>query len=122
MIESTFAFTPGGGGGNSYRFAEAMYAGAIPVVTADLLLAFTPEVNWDSCVIRVSESKIVSLPFILSSIPHEEIIKRRLACAKIRKVVFGDEQKLMMASMYSFSLKIWANRISSRSKLSKDVI
>ena len=45
LLHSTFAFTPGGGGPHSYRFTEALLAGAIPVVTNDLLLPFEPEVR-----------------------------------------------------------------------------
>ena len=57
LLNSTFVFAPGGGGPHSYRFAEVLAAGAVPVTTADLLLPFEPEVSWDECVVRVAEAR-----------------------------------------------------------------
>jgi hypothetical protein len=43
MLNATFAFTPGGGSVNSFRFAEALGLGAIPVVTSEFLPLLAPE-------------------------------------------------------------------------------
>jgi hypothetical protein len=65
LLNSTFVFAPGGSGVNTYRFGEALSAGAIPVVTPDFVPPLVPELDWSPCLVVVSESRIVDLPRIL---------------------------------------------------------
>ena len=80
LQNSTFVFAAGGCGSHSYRFAEILGLGAIPVTTADQLLPFDSELDWDRCVVRVSETRLLELPDILGQIGVEEIRSRRRAC------------------------------------------
>jgi hypothetical protein len=83
MVNSTFAFCPGGSHVTSYRFTEVLSAGAIPVLLPEIVTPFFPEVDWSSCVIRVSQARIVDLPRVLRAIPPEEIRKRQLQCDQL---------------------------------------
>lgn len=59
MLRNTsFLFAGGGQGSHSYRLVEILTFGGIPVVTADQLMPFEPEVSWDACVVRVAETDL----------------------------------------------------------------
>ena len=87
LLNSTFAFTPGGGGPHSYRFAEALSFGTIPVVTTDLILPFEPDVDWGGCVVRVSERSLVVMHHILRRIDDAEVLARQRECARLFHMV-----------------------------------
>jgi hypothetical protein len=112
LLDSTFVFAPGGGGGHSYRFAEALVAGAVPVVTTDLVLPFEHELPWDACVVRVSEAAIVTLPQRLRQISDAEVLRRREACGRIRNLIFGDGQAVSVhRHQFTYALRVWALRM-----------
>lgn len=86
LLDSTFGFAPGGGGPYSYRFLEVLAAGAVPVVTEDLVLPFNDVLPWEECVVRVSWAELRGLGRVLRALapPRSRALRRRLdACMQI---------------------------------------
>eukprot|EP00536_Pseudo-nitzschia_multiseries_P007708 jgi/Psemu1/240496/estExt_Genewise1.C_1840001 len=83
MVNSTFAFCPGGSHVTSFRFTEILSAGAIPVLLPEIVTPFYPELDWSGCVIRVSQARIVDLPRRLRAIPPEEVRERQVQCRRL---------------------------------------
>jgi hypothetical protein len=79
LTSSTFVFCPGGKSPGSWRFGEALAMGAIPVVTTDFLAPFSLG-NWDRCLVRINEGRIVDLPRLMRLLPPETIRTRQAAC------------------------------------------
>lgn len=118
LMDSTFAFCPGGGATQSFRFTEALGLGAIPVVTPDVLPPFAYDLDWSGCMVRVSAARIVDLPRILRSISKEEIQQRQHRCQELFEKTVGwmevgnDKWKIdTRRTMFMASLKTWAWRI-----------
>ncbi|KAG7371724.1 exostosin family protein [Nitzschia inconspicua] len=83
MMDTTFAFCPGGSHASSFRFTEVLSTGSIPVIMPEVVPPFSPELDWSRCVIRVSQARIVDLPRLLRSIPREEVISRQNECQRL---------------------------------------
>jgi hypothetical protein len=120
LTNSTFAFCPGGGATQSFRFTEALGLGAIPVTTPDLLPPFAYDLDWSGCVVQVSEARIVDLPRILRQIPRKEILQRQQRCQELFKITVGwipdphvpNEWKIDVdRTLFMTSLKVWKWRI-----------
>jgi len=90
MTKSKFAGTPKGDNLFSYRFTEAMSAGAIPVVHADnWALPFSSKlIDWSKCVVVIPEAQVNETISILFGISDGE------RCA-MRKCVLNTYQKYM---------------------------
>jgi len=88
LRRSSFVFAPGGAGPYTFRLIEAMAAGAVPVVTADMLLPFegTVGLEWDTCAVRLSYAELRELRATLLAIapPGFTAFRNRLvACRAI---------------------------------------
>jgi len=79
LFRSRFALCPSGVSLITYRFTEALCAGAIPVVIADNLV-LPPGVDWKKCIIHVNERDVGKLDKIIRSIPKEREDAMRQAC------------------------------------------
>lgn len=128
LLQSTFVFAPGGGAPTSYRFAELLAAGAIPVVTADLMLPFHSEVDWAPCAVTVSEARIVDLPRLLRAVPNEEVERRRAACSRLFESVIGEKQledgswgSDKGKTLFKTAMKVWHVRIVNALKVAQDL-
>jgi hypothetical protein len=74
LINSTFALIAPGITPNSYRLAEALSYGVIPVIASDfLVLPYRRLLDWPSFSIRVSESELLTLPKLLRSVPSDVV-------------------------------------------------
>mmetsp|Transcript_3286 Transcript_3286/g.8483 ORF Transcript_3286/g.8483 Transcript_3286/m.8483 type:complete len:408 (-) Transcript_3286:127-1350(-) len=129
LLNSTFVFAPGGGSVSSYRFTEALSAGAIPVVTSEYLPPFYPEVNWSSCLVRVSEARVVDLPRLLRKISPSEIKRRQASCASLFLSVVGEERKGNDywgedngKTQFVTAMKIWSMRIKMAKERESTII
>jgi hypothetical protein len=97
LLNTEFAFAPGGGGSNSFRFAEAMIAGAIPVVMTDQApLPFAPEADWSRCAVKVHGTRIVQLGTVLPML-RPDLPKRRQACAELFNRTIGENDAVSWA-------------------------
>jgi hypothetical protein len=127
LKESKFTFCPGGSASASYRFAEVLMMGSIPVVTSDFVEPFAPDIDWSGCLVRISFARIVDLPRLLrESFDDEAIEKRRTQCLKLFRATIGsykhyddDEKKETMWSIdygqqqFEMSMRVWAKRIKA---------
>ena len=118
MMNSKFVFCPGGGGVHSYRFTEALSAGAIPVVTPELLPPFFPEMDWSGCLVRVSEEDIIDLPRRLRLFSSNEIRRRQLECASLFQSAIGQKWEDPVwgtdhgKKAFETTMKVWHSRVS----------
>ena len=73
MLHSEFALIIRGNGLYSYRLAEAIAAGAIPVIVADhYVLPFQSFLNWKDFAVLIPEHEMLDIPNILKSISKEQ--------------------------------------------------
>ena len=78
LANSIFAFVPRGDALFSYRLAEAMSFGCIPIIVSDgWVLPFDRIVSWEHLGLRVHADAIPHLPDILSSFTAEEVVSRQ---------------------------------------------
>jgi hypothetical protein len=74
MINSIFALCPRGVGSTSYRFAESMQFGCIPVyISDDFSLPFQKQIDWKSCCLLITPDKLQTLYEKLRKIPGSQI-------------------------------------------------
>jgi len=86
LIKSSFAAAPRGDSPFSYRFAEILSAGAIPVIHSDgWVLPFHPKwLNWElECAVVVPEQRINETITILRAMSAAERCLRRKRCYEI---------------------------------------
>ncbi len=119
MVNSTFAFCPGGSHVTSFRFTEVLSAGAIPVLLPEIVTPFYPEVDWSECVIRVSQTRIIDLPRVLRAIPPEEIRNRQLQCQRLYQTFLQARESegkkdSTTAGYLGAALKIWRLRLEKQ--------
>lgn len=78
LRETQFAFCPRGNGLMSYRLAEAVLAGAIPVIIGDgAILPFDDLLDWRSVAVVLSESQVPNAIEILRSLSQQEVLTMR---------------------------------------------
>lgn len=79
LLSSKFAGVPKGDELFSYRFTEAMSAGAIPVVHADdWVLPFSKKlIHWEKCAVRIPEAQVNDTISILSRITAKQRCEMR---------------------------------------------
>ena len=91
MLSSVFSAAPAGNGLHSYRLAEAIFLGAIPVIVDDkLILPFCSVLDWREFSVRVASSQVSRLPSILREMDPARVarMQRRLAEVKRRYFLF----------------------------------
>lgn len=91
MLSSRFAAAPAGNGLHSYRLAEAIFMGAIPVIVDDkLILPFCSIIDWQAFSVRIRPHQISELPRILREIGPAQLerMQHRLAEVKNRYFLF----------------------------------
>merc|ERR1712194_42254 len=84
LVMSNFVLCTGSGGPYSWNLLEALAAGAVPVVTQDMILPWEDhDLDWNTCVVRVNEQELYSLPHVLSIIVapgSREYTKKQAGC------------------------------------------
>jgi hypothetical protein len=115
LARSDFGFAPGGTGPYTYRLMETLAAGAVPVVTLDMLLPFEGVLDeWERCVIRVSYAELRELraTLLLIAPPGSDAFRARLAaCRALWEAHFvGGEPARRSADAYrnSTARTFWA--------------
>jgi Exostosin family len=85
LQKSSFAATPRGDNLFSYRFTEALSAGAVPVVHADSWrLPFHPKlVDWSKCAVVIPERQYNQTLDILRRISRDERCRMRQYCYEV---------------------------------------
>ena len=83
LSRSRFSLCPRGTGPSTIRFWESLQAGAIPVLVADAMaLPKIEGINWDDCIVRVSERNVSSVDRIIRAIPPEKEMQLRENCLR----------------------------------------
>ena len=85
LYRSIFTLCPAGYGRWTYRLAESLAAGSIPVIISDgYILPHQNQIKWDNICLRVSEDNICNLKEIIMSKKEEEIqsMQYEISCAK----------------------------------------
>lgn len=81
LSDSVFALCPAGAGPNTLRLWEALAVGSVPVLLGPAPQfpkgGSLPEIDWNSIVLHVEDSRLHELPSILSSIPTDEVRRRQ---------------------------------------------
>lgn len=74
MAKSKYCVVPRGDSPSSKRFYDAVVYGCIPIIIADnFSLSFDKtQVNWDNCVLRIKESEVDTLPYVVGNITESE--------------------------------------------------
>ena len=74
MAQSKYCIVPHGDTPSSKRFYDSVIYGCIPVIISDGYdLPFDKtQVNWDKCVIRIPESEVDTLPYVIGNITESE--------------------------------------------------
>jgi len=84
LSQSLFSLCPGGAGPNTLRLWESLGTGTIPVVISDLYEPpqrfcvsnnMSSKLMWEDACITIKEKHLNSLPQLLASIPHSNLIK-----------------------------------------------
>lgn len=119
LLNSTFFFCPGGGGVNSFRFPEVLLAGGIPIVTSDFLPPFHPDIDWSTCIIQVSEARVVDIPRMVRDISKEEVKKRQRRCADLVDAVFSNPPDVRQH--FAVAMKVWNVRVKSAMKRKREL-
>ena len=89
MLSSTFSVAPAGNGYHSFRLAEAIFFGSIPVIVDDqITLPFCGALDWRRFSVRISEAQIGQLPAILRAIPPERIRQMQARLAEVKHKYF----------------------------------
>ena len=119
MVNSTFAFCPGGSHVTSFRFTEVLSTGSIPVLLPEIVTPFYPELDWSGCVLRVSQARIVDLPRILRAISKDEIRARQTECWRLYQLIRERNVDTKKSSkigqgFLSTALKVWMVRIEKQ--------
>lgn len=85
LANTVFGAVPRGDNKFSYRFAEVLSAGAIPVVLADdWLFPFRPEaVNWNQCAVIIPENRANQTLEILAGISQVKRCRMRRRCYRL---------------------------------------
>lgn len=87
MLTSTFSAAPAGNGLHSYRLAEAIFLGSIPVIIdTKIVLPFCSVLDWREFSVRVTPDELPRLEQKLRAIPPDRIaaMQRRLLEVKQR--------------------------------------
>jgi hypothetical protein len=108
MVNATFGFCPGGSHVTSFRFTEVLSVGGIPVVPPEVVVPFSPELDWSHCVVRTSVARLVDLPRILRSMPQKEVRARQVECQRLYKWIQNQPGRAMELTT---TLKVWVVRI-----------
>jgi hypothetical protein len=106
LQNSSFAFVPRGDRLFSYRLAEVMSFGCIPVILSDgWVLPFDRTMAWEELGLRVHADDIPALPEILHSFTKEEIMERRI------KVISTYQSRLSSLTAIISSLMVEAEML-----------
>lgn len=100
LSNSIFAFVPRGDALFSYRLAEVMSFGCIPIVLSDgWVLPFDRILSWERLALRVHADAIPHLPDILSRVASEDIVSRQERVLSAYERRFADVDAVLSGLM-----------------------
>ena len=108
MLSSVFSAAPAGNGLHSYRLAESIFLGAIPVIVDEkLVLPYCSVLDWSRFSVRVKRAQVPELPAILRAIPPAKVaaMQRRLAEVKERYFLYPFSTALALVRLRAARLR-----------------
>ena len=106
LMNSTFALVPAGRQPASYRFTEALSAGAIPVLIADnYVKPFDSIIPWYTCLLQFPTTEMHRIVKTLRSMPDEEKLKRQRNCLQIYENYLKDNETLLRSTIRSLKAR-----------------
>ncbi|CAI5982333.1 unnamed protein product [Closterium sp. NIES-64] len=100
LMNSSFALVPAGRQASTYRFIEALTAGAIPVVVADnWKLPFDDIIPWHRCLLLFPTHLLSRIEPTLRAITPQAAEKRRQRCVSIFEEYLASDDILMRSAM-----------------------
>ena len=89
MLTSVFSVAPAGNGLHSFRLAEAIFFGSIPVIVDDqILLPFCQVLDWRRFSVRIRSEQIPQLAQILKAIPPAKVAEMQARLAEVKHRYF----------------------------------
>lgn len=90
LMNSTFGLVPAGRSPGTYRLAEVMGAGVIPVIVArDIVLPFREQFDWPSFSFVFSPDQVGSMVATLRGIPHKKLEEMQVGHGIETKNAYG---------------------------------
>lgn len=100
LMNTTFALVPAGIQPASYRFIEALSAGAIPVLIADnYVKPFDTLIQWYKCLLQFPTTEMQRIVATLQAMKEEEILRRQQYCMAIYNEYLKDDETLLQSSV-----------------------
>ncbi len=101
LARSRFSLCPRGTGPSSIRFWESLQAGAIPVLIADaMVLPEIEGINWNDCIVRISEGKVSFIDRIVRAISLEKEAQMRENCLHVFALICEGENFVQVIRDY----------------------
>lgn len=89
MLSSLFSAAPAGNGLHSFRLAEAIFLGSIPVIVdGKLVLPFCNVLDWQAFSVRIKPAQVGDLPRLLRAIPPEKVQRMQQRLAEVKRKYF----------------------------------
>ncbi|MCO5606533.1 hypothetical protein L7F22_060721 [Adiantum nelumboides] len=100
LMNTTFGLTPAGRQSSSYRFAEMLSAGAVPVLIADnYVKPFDTLVQWHKCIVQFPSTEMHRILKSLRAMKREEVERRQKYCLEVYNRWFSSDGALLEASI-----------------------
>lgn len=100
LMNSTFGLAPAGIQPNSYRFAEILSAGTIPVLVADnYVKPYDTLVQWHRCILQFPSTEMHRIVPAVRGMKRKQVERRQHYCLQVYKKMFASEEKLLGAAM-----------------------
>ena len=108
LAEAAFGLVLPGITPMSYRLAETMAAGTVPVIVSDyMVLPFAGVLDWRRLAVRVPEGDIRSVPAVLRSLSQERVAAMRAAVADAYERCFASPGKIALCSIDQLEAQLY---------------
>ena len=98
----------------SYRLAETMAAGAVPVIVSDfMVLPFTSHLNWTSLALRVPEALLLRVPDMLRALDASTVSNMRAAVAVAYSRCFATPGAIALCALEELERRALAGSFDS---------
>lgn len=126
ILDTDYAIVPRGDERWSFRFLEAIGAGAVPVIVADgLTLPLAHLIDWENIVVRIPEAAVLQMKDFRDFLPWlptgAELRVRYEAVRQLNARYFADGDTLVWAFKFAITRYIetgqrfkWRNRVENK--------
>ncbi|KAH7433069.1 hypothetical protein KP509_07G053500 [Ceratopteris richardii] len=102
LMNSTFGLAPAGRQPSSYRFAEILSAGGVPVLVVDnYVKPFETLIQWHRCALQFPSSEMHRIVKTIRAMKPAEVKRRQRYCLHVYERWFSSDEALLQASIAS---------------------